>query len=369
VIRLATIGIIAALAVHAAAAPGDGSGSGSGSGETEIEMEPAGSGSGSGSGSAAPVDENAPIAKDPKVAKKWLSAAQTLVQKGDYFTRANRPIDAKQQYENAVIAYGKAIEAGDDVSVFLQLAIVEDKLGQDASAFQHLKLVVDPKAQQKPDVVKKAQAKLDEVSAKVGTVALKVTPDGTQITLAGKTVGEAPMTEPMIFDPGTYTLSFTAVGFQPRDVEVKVEAGSESERKVALEPVPVVVKPIEGEEPGAEPEKPQGPPILPLYVGAGAAAGLFLIATITGLSAVADHSTFTDPATSSADRKDAQSQGRTLAHVTDALFVGSIAAGAFTAYWYLYKWAPAQRATGTDHWLLFGWAAPNGGGVAASGSF
>src|SRR5262245_13323682 len=120
--RLATIGIIAALAVHAAAAPGDGSGSGSGSAEGEIEMEPAGSGSGSGS---AVVDENAPIAKDPKVAKKWLAAAQTLVQKGDYFTRANRPIDAKQQYENAVIAYSKAIEAGDDVSVFMQLALVE----------------------------------------------------------------------------------------------------------------------------------------------------------------------------------------------------------------------------------------------------
>ncbi len=364
--RLATLGIIAALAVRAAAAPGDGSGSGSGSGETEIEMEPAGTGSGS--GSAAPAD-NAPIVKDPKVAKKWLTAAQTLVQKGDYFIHANRPIDAKQQYENAVVAYGKAIEAGDDVSVFMQLALVEDKLGQDASAYRHLKLVIDPKAQQKPDVVKKAQAKLDEVAAKIGTVALTITPDGTQVALAGKVVGEAPMTEPLVLDPGSYTVSFTAVGFQPKDVELKVEAGSESERKIALEPVRVVVKPVEGEEPGGAPEKPAGPPILPLYVGAGAAAGLFLIGTITGLSAVADHSTFTDPATSAADRKDAQSQGRTLAHVTDALFVGSIAAGAFTAYWYLYKWAPAQRATGTDHWLLFGWAAPTGGGVAASGSF
>jgi hypothetical protein len=390
--RLAIV-VLAGLAARGVAAPdGSGSGSGSGSGEgDEIEMEPAGSGSGSGSGSAAKTtttgsgsatatapapapapapDPNAPLPKDPKVAKKWLAAAQTLTQKGDYFAKTNKPTDAKSQYDNAVTAYQKAIEAGDDVSVYLALALVEDKAGTPAAAYKHLKLLVDPKSNAKPDVAKKAQAKLDEITTKVGTLTLTVTPDGTTITLAGKDVGEAPMTEPLILDPGTYTLSFVAVGFQPKEVEFKIEAGSESERKIALEPMKVVVKPVGSDEPDQPAEGPKEPSILPLYVGAGATAGFFLVATITGISAISVHGTYTDPQTTKLDRKDAQSSGRTLAHVTDACLVGMIAAGAFTTYWYVYKWAPEMKAQGKDHWLLFGpWADAGGGGAFAAGSF
>src|SRR4051812_6850489 len=65
--------------------------------------------------------------KDPKVAKKWLAAAQQLVQRGDALAKA-KPDESKAQYENAITAYTKAIEAGDDVSVYLQLAAVEEKL-------------------------------------------------------------------------------------------------------------------------------------------------------------------------------------------------------------------------------------------------
>ncbi|MGE5186213.1 MAG: PEGA domain-containing protein [Acidobacteriota bacterium] len=360
--RAATIAIIA-LGASALAGPGDGSGSGSGSASGEIEIEPD---TGSGSGSASPE----PIVKDPKVARKWLSAAQTLVQKGDYYTRANRPIDAKAQYDNAVTAFHHAIEASDDLSIYLQLAAVEEKLGQPAAAYQDDKRLVDPKAAQKPDVVKKAQAKLDDLSMKIGVVKLNITPDGTQVTLAGKPVGEAPLTEALVLDPGTYTLSLAAVGYQPKDVELKVEAGSESDRKIVLEPVPVVVRPIEHEEPGAVAQAPEAPSMVPLYAGAGATVGLLLIGTITGFSAVADHSTFTDPQTTTADRKDAQSQGRTLARVTDLCLFGAVAAGAFTAYWYVYRWAPGMRAVGRDHWLLVSpYASPSGGGVAATGSF
>jgi len=374
-----TIITVAGLAVRVTAAPGDGSGSGSGSGG-EIEMEPAGSGSGSGSaGSAAagsavaptpPPTGDQPVVKDPKAAKKWLGAAQTLVQKGDAFTRQNKPVDAKSQYENAVTAYEKAIETGDDPSVYLQLAAVEEKMGTLAAAYKHLKVLVDPKTGAKPDVVKKGQSKLDEISTKVGLVTLTVTPDGTSISLGGKVIGEAPMTEPLVFDAGAYTLTLAAVGYQPKDVELKVEPGSESDRKIALEPLKVVPKPIGEEEPDHPIEGPKEPSILPIYVGAGATVGLVLIATVTGISAISQHGTYTDPQTSSLDRKDAQSSGRTLAHVTDICLVGALAAGAFTTYWYAYKWAPQMKALGKDHWLLIGpWASNGAGGAVVSGSF
>ena len=48
------------------------------------------------------------------------------------------------------------------------IAIAEDKAGNTADAMKHLKLVLAAQAGVKPDVMKKAQAKLDEMSMKVG---------------------------------------------------------------------------------------------------------------------------------------------------------------------------------------------------------
>jgi len=188
--------------------------------------------------------------------------------------------------------------------------------------------------------------------------------------LGGKTLAESPLTEPLLFDPGTYTLSFAAVGFQPKDVEFKIEAGSESERKIALEPVKVVVKPVETDEPSQGAEGPHEPSPLPIYIGGGATGGFLIFATIYGISAISEHHTYTNPATTKLDRADAKDNGRTFAHVTDACLVGMIAAGAFTAYWYVYRWAPEMKAQGKDHWLLIGpWASTGAAGAFAQGSF
>ena len=51
-----------------------------------------------------------------------------------------------------------------------------------------------------------------------------------------------PFSRTVVLVPGVHTVSFAAVGYQPRDVEIRVEAGSESERKITLEPVPVVIQ-------------------------------------------------------------------------------------------------------------------------------
>jgi hypothetical protein len=46
-------------------------------------------------------------------------------------------------------------------------------------------------------------------------VTLAVSPEGALISLAGTELGKAPLAEPLILMPGTYTLSFQADGFQP----------------------------------------------------------------------------------------------------------------------------------------------------------
>ena len=129
-----------------------------------------------------------------------------------------------------------------------------------------------------------------------------------------------------MLEPGTYTATFDAAGFQPKEVELKVEPGSESVRTIDLDPIPITVKPhiIEPEPEPAPPPPPQ-PSKLPLYIGAGATGVLLLTATITGISAISQHHAFTDPTFSESERKDAQSLGHTMEHVTDLCLVGMIA--------------------------------------------
>ncbi|NVB77830.1 MAG: PEGA domain-containing protein [Kofleriaceae bacterium] len=332
--------------------------------------------------------EPAPVVKDPKVAKTWLKAAAQLVKKGDQLAKKNDAAGAKTQYDNAITAYQKAIEASEEaaaVPITYELALAEDKAGSTVDALAHLKVVAAAQGQ-KPDLMKKAQAKLDELSMKVGIVTLSIEPAGTQISIDGNAVGEAPLATPLTLMPGTHTVSMTAVGYQPKDVELKVEAGSESERKIALEAVPIVTKPPVLEP---EPEKPkaEAPSMMPVYIGGGATAAFAIGAAVTGILAVGKHNTFTSPDSTSPERKDAQVQGKNLALVSDICLGGAVVAGAFTAYWYLFKWKPAHRAyedrdkpaaapvaPDVDAALVpkinvVPWVQPDAGGLVVAGSF
>jgi hypothetical protein len=120
--------------------------------EPEIEMEP--------DAPAPDDDEPPPVVKDPKLARKLVSTAAQLVQKGDYLTRRNKPDEANAHYDNAVLAYQKAIEVGDDLNVHFELAVVEEKRGKIDVAARHLRIVVGAQAGVRQDVLKKAQLKL-----------------------------------------------------------------------------------------------------------------------------------------------------------------------------------------------------------------
>lgn len=370
--RIALVCGSALLASVAFAQPGGGGGSG------DIEMEPDNVGSGSaagsaaGTGSAAAAEPTGPV-KDPKLAKKLFAAAQGFERKADQLAKQNKPDDAKAQYAEAINAYGKAIEAGDDPSYTLALAMAEDKSGDPASAYKHVKALLATQPPLKPDLQKKAQAKLDELDGKVGKVTLTITPEGTQIMIAGKTVGEAPMTEPLVLTPGTYTVSFAAVGYEPKDAEIKPEAGSESERKIQLTPVKVVPRHPGELEP--EPETPvvTKPNFMPLYVGGGATAVLFLTSIVYDFKAKHQHDVFTAKATSTNDRLDARDNGKLFAHVADITLVGALGAAAFSGYWYWYKVRPAMAAQGgAEHEPKVGvapWVQPDASGLTAFGSF
>jgi len=350
------------VAMHATLAQPEGGGGGS-----DIEMEPDAAGSGSAGGAAA-AEPTGPV-KDPKLAKKLFAAGQGFERKAEALAKQNKPDDAKAQYAEAINAYEKAIESGDDPSYTLALANAEDKSGDPASAYKHVKALLQAQPPLKPDLQKKAQAKLDELDGKVGKVTLTIKPDGTQIMIGGKTVGEAPMTEPLILSPGTLTVSLAAVGYEPKDVEVRPEAGSESERKIELTPVKIVPKHIDTEP---EPETPVAtkPNFIPLYAGGGATAVLLVTSLVYDFKAKHQHDVFTAAKTSTNDRLDARDNGKLFAHVADITLVGALGAAAFSGYWYWFKIRPAMAAS--EHEPKVGvapWVQPDASGLTAFGSF
>ena len=311
--------------------------------EPDIEMGPAGSAAGSAVAPDAVPDDGEPgaVVKDPKLAKKLASAAAQFAQKGDYSGRHAKPDEAKGFYEQAAAAYGKAIETGDDLNLYFDLAAIDEKLGKLDLAVSHLRLVVAAKAGVKPDVLKKAQARFDDLSMQVGLVMLQVEQDGTTVSVAGAVVGKSPFTEPLVFMPGSYKLSFASDGYQPKDVEIKVEAGSEAERKISLEPIKIVVAPPRSPDGKDMPETPAvtGPPSkLPLYIGGGvtvAALGAFIVG---GILAVREHGTFVGADSTRNEREDARASGQNDALFSDIMFGTTLVAAGFTTYWYLFKY-------------------------------
>jgi hypothetical protein len=303
-------------------------------------------------------------AKDPKLAHQKLAAAQDAERRGDADAARGHSSDAKAQWSNAAAAYQEAIAAGDDVTVNYALAVVEEKLGHHADAYKRLQIVAKADGV-KPDVIKKVQAKLDDVTAKVGTVKLTVSPDGAQVSVAGNVVGTTPLADPLVLAPGGYTVTLSAPGYQPKDTELKVQAGSESEHKIALDAIPIAVT-SHIQEPPPTP-RPKQTSYVPLFIGGGVTLGFAVAATLTGIAAIHQHDIYVDPTTDEADRKNAQSTGRLEAHVTDACIVGAIAAAAVTAGWYYFTAANAPESPSKVG--VAPWVQPDASGLVVAGSF
>src|SRR6185436_13247287 len=101
----------------------------------------------------------------------------------------------------------------------------EEKAGKLDAAVRHLRPLVRADAGVRPEVAKRARARLDELSTRIGLVTLRVAPPGTSITIGGSELGLSPLAEPLVLMPGTYTLVFQADGYQPREAELRVEPG------------------------------------------------------------------------------------------------------------------------------------------------
>jgi Cornifin (SPRR) family/PEGA domain len=309
-------------------------------------------------------------AKATKTAKQWHAEAATAIRKGDALVRARAADAAKQAYEEASAALEHAIAASEPAArsgLELELAVVEEKLGRLARAADRLRTIIAGTT--RPEVIKRATARLDALTTKIGLVMLIVKPDGATIAVDGAVVGTSPLPRALALMPGRYQVRIAAEGREPRKLDIDVEAGSESERTIELaKSPPVAPPPLAGRGPGAAQAAPSR---RPLIVGASVTGGLLVVATVTGILATAKHSTFASLDAEPSTRADARDVGKTLALTTDLCLAGAVAAGAFTAYWYLAKYRPGrvERVTARPKVGVTPWVKNTASGFQLVGSF
>lgn len=293
-----------------------------------------------------PPPEDQPSRPDPDdpatkaAAKKLLDGGDGFLKKGDYFVKRKKLDQAKAEYERALAAYTKAHELVPNPKIFYPMAIAEEKLEKWVDEATHLRRFLadapDADAKMRAD----AEKRLENAKLNLGVFTLTVVPEGAEVVIDGNVVGTAPLADPLFLAPGEYTLLITAAGHKPMEQKIAVEAGSESERTFELESAAVIVETPRPPPPPPEIPLPPKPNKLPLYAAAGLTGAFFIGATTTGILAIGKHGTFTDENADDDVREDARQSGKSLALLTDGFVLGTIVAGAVTAYYFQKVYKP-----------------------------
>ena len=311
-----------------------------------------------------------PASSDAKTAaaRKRIDEGDLFLRKGDQVARKNKQA-AAAEYARALAAYKAAFALVPSPKIYFGIATAEERLGLWRDAADHYRRVLAGVAAS-PDTTalrRAATHRLDAVMQRLGVLALTVTPAGATVTVDGRPVGTAPLAEPLLLAPGEYTVGFLAAGHAPREISIRIEAGSELERTIAMAPQPVIVG-----APRSPPRRRRTAPAsrAALWGSVGATAALAAAATTSGLLAVAEQRKFDGTSQSAIERGYARRRGRRMALFSDALIGASVVMGAFSAYYYVQVYRPrAQELERKREMQVVPYLDGDGAGVALSGSF
>lgn len=316
-------------------------------------------------------------------ARKLLQEGDDHMSRGDQRRNQGREKRAMGYYEKALASYRKAYALVPTSSIFLAIAEAETKLGRYKDALAHYQRVIAEV--EREELKQQARQRIEALRPHLATFMIKGLPPGADISIDAELRAVAPMAEPIVVSPGEHTLTITAEGYTPHEESITLEVGKTTEREIAMEKTPVMVKmPSESADevvPQAarvaeRPRQTPAPGKAKVLVGGAATVVFAAGATVTGLMAMSRHDTFSDPATDPDARDSAQRSGKTLALVTDVLIGSAIIAGAYTMYQYVGVYRPERAAhdrelaTRNDPKLwLSAYVDGEGGGLAVGGRF
>jgi tetratricopeptide (TPR) repeat protein len=308
-----------------------------------------------------------------KQARKHLKRGDRHRDKGDRYRDKGKEEQAIAEFETALAEYQSAYELVANPRLYYPIAQIEERLGLDLEALTHYQKVLEESDALPDELRAEIEIAVDAVKQRLAMLTFVVEPAGAMIEVDGKELGDAPLEKPVPFIPGELVISVTKEGYKPYEETAEYDAGA-TNVEIFLEKKVVTVAPTPPPPPPPKPKKKPAPKGRNrLIAGAATSGGLAVTAIVTGIMAQSKHSTFEDAANSASVREDARDSGKTLALVTDILWVGAIAAGSYTAYYYFTEYKPNKermdRRAADESVRVVPYATPDSVGLAVGGSF
>jgi hypothetical protein len=245
--------------------------------------------------SAKPVVAKAPDKKTRDAARKAYGEGEKAFAAGDF--------------AGAYTGYAKANELIPSAHAAYWAAKSLDQGGKTDDAIKAYEALLADSSASKigDDKLGDAQTRLATLKASlVGEITVSTLPATATVSVDGVAQpGPQPVT--LKLAPGPHKLSFMAEGFDAKEVDLQVQAGTKLEQKVELQqhmvaPPPPPAEPVVAPAPLPPPPPPEKHSKVPAYVTLGIATGGAIVGTIFGVQALQSKSDFdSNPTTKSAD--------------------------------------------------------------------
>ena len=293
--------------------------------------------------------------KDPrKAAIKLVTQGDRLFKKGDY--------------DAALAKYQEAFQIFPSPKIFYPMAKSEEKLGRTLDALAHYEQFIDEAGDDvNEDLRVDAQVSIQELEKTLAVVRFDVRPEGVTIAVDGKEVGVSPLDKPVRLPAGEHTYHFEKTGWTSVDKSARLAAGDKLDEQITLRedrPAPPVAEEA-APPPAPGPGRGHGGAIF--WTGVGVTSVLAIGWGLAGVEALEAHGEYADSSLSLAERADARDRGKAWALTSDVLLAGTLAAAAFTTWWYVAHERDDGDARAEARILPY--VAPSGGGFAVCGEW
>jgi tetratricopeptide (TPR) repeat protein len=247
-----------------------------------------------------------------------LAWAATDLEQADVLIREGVRLRAQDQTARALPVFEEAYEISRNPRTAAQLGLCELELGSYLAAERHLAEALaspdHPWIARNRSTLKR---QLDVATAKIGELALSVSPANAEILLNKKPVDRTLLGAPLRLDKGPVEVEVRSPGYEPAHETITIVGARREQRAFALVPVPA---PPAAEAPattlksglpglgGAEPTPPSNPAVALQATSpspTGAAQSLRTAAWITGGTALAALAFGTAEAFNAANKRDA----------------------------------------------------------------
>lgn len=228
---------------------------------------------------AAAFGRSAPASSQPATSADDAQRADEHFRKGKELLKADRKVEAREEYLTAFHLKQSYDIAGN-------LGSLELTLGMPRDAAEHLSFALRSYASSgtTPEQLEKARQRRDEAMRHVGTIRLSVNVEGAEVLVDGKPAGRTPLGDSLFVEPGERTIEARLSGYAPARQAIKIERAQDLAVKLTLalaaaSPGSASASPLP--EPTASPTSTSpGKPGTAVLVTGGVAAGAALIAGV-----------------------------------------------------------------------------------------